>query len=72
MGSAFEWDKDKAASNQKKHKVAFEDAATVFADPLAAIFDDHVYSVEEQREIIVGHSADESGSCWLVSPIARV
>ena len=58
MSLAFEWDADKAASNQKKHRVTFEEAATVFADPLAAIFDDEVHSEEEQREIIVGHSAE--------------
>jgi uncharacterized DUF497 family protein len=57
MDLSFEWDKEKAASNQKKHQVSFEEAATVFADPLAAIFDDEVHSDEEQREIIVGHSA---------------
>jgi uncharacterized DUF497 family protein len=58
MSLEFEWDEDKAASNQKKHRVTFEEAATVFADPLAAIFDDEVHSAEEQREIIVGHSAE--------------
>jgi uncharacterized DUF497 family protein len=58
MSLEFEWDEDKAASNQKKHRVTFEEAATVFADPLAAIFDDEVYSEEEQREIIIGHSAE--------------
>jgi uncharacterized DUF497 family protein len=56
MSLEFEWDGDKAASNEKKHQVSFEEAATVFADPLAAIFDDEVHSEEEQREIIVGHS----------------
>ena len=58
MSLEFEWDKDKASSNQKKHRVTFEKAATVFADPLAAIFDDEVHSDEEQREIIIGHSAE--------------
>jgi uncharacterized protein len=58
MSLEFEWDEDKAASNQKKHRVTFEEAATVFADPLAAIFDDEEHSEEEQREIIVGHSAE--------------
>jgi uncharacterized protein len=57
MSLEFEWDEDKAASNQKKHQIAFEEAATVFADPLAAIFDDEVHSAEELREIIIGHSA---------------
>ncbi|MFL5240792.1 MAG: BrnT family toxin [Gemmataceae bacterium] len=57
MSLEFDWDEDKAASNHRKHQVTFEEAATVFADPLAAIFNDEVHSVEEQREIIVGHSA---------------
>jgi uncharacterized DUF497 family protein len=56
MSLEFEWDDDKAAINKKKHRVTFEEAATVFADPLATIFDDEVHSEEEQREIIVGHS----------------
>jgi uncharacterized DUF497 family protein len=46
-----------ARYNLKKHGVTFEEAATVFGDPLAAIFDDEVHSEEEQREIIIGHSA---------------
>ena len=58
MSLEFEWDEDKAASNVKKHRVAFEEAATVFSDTLAAIFDDEVHSQEEQREIIIGHSAE--------------
>jgi uncharacterized DUF497 family protein len=59
MSLEFEWDEDKAASNQKKHRVTFEEASTVFADPLAAIFEDEAHSEEEQREIIIGHSADD-------------
>src|SRR5260370_10263386 len=58
MGPSFELDKEKAAFNQKKHRVTFEEAAIVFADPLAAIFNDEVHSEEEQREIIIGHSAE--------------
>lgn len=58
MSMEFEWDEDKAASNRKKHRVTFEQAATVFADPLAVIFDDEGHSEEEQREIIIGHSAE--------------
>jgi uncharacterized protein len=52
----FEWDQSKAASNLKKHGVSFEEAKTVFDNPLAAIFDDEAHSVNEQREIIIGHS----------------
>jgi uncharacterized DUF497 family protein len=57
MSLEFEWDEDKAASNRRKHGVTFEEAASVFADPLAVIFDDEMHSLEEQREIIIGHSA---------------
>ena len=53
---SFEWDRDKARKNKSKHGVAFEEAASVFQDPLAVIFDDLAHSEEEQREIIVGHS----------------
>jgi uncharacterized DUF497 family protein len=47
MSLEFEWDLEKAASNHKKHGVTFDEAATVFGDPLAAIFDDEVHSEQE-------------------------
>ena len=56
MNLRFEWDRKKAASNLSKHRVSFEDALTVFRDPLARVFDDEDHSVEDQREIIIGHS----------------
>jgi len=56
MSIEFEWDNDKDASNLKKHGVTFDEASTVFADRLAAIFVDEEHSIEEEREIIVGHS----------------
>jgi uncharacterized protein len=56
MSIYLTWDIEKAASNVKKHQVSFEEATTVFSDPLAVIFDDEAHSVHEQREIIVGHS----------------
>lgn len=52
----FEWNKDKAAANRNKHGVSFEEAKTVFDDSLAVIFDDEIHSLDEQREIITGHS----------------
>jgi uncharacterized protein len=52
----FEWDEAKAASNLQKHGVGFEEAQTVFENPLAVIFDDEAHSEEEDREIIIGHS----------------
>ena len=36
--------------------MSFEEAATVFADPLARIHDDPGHSVGEYREFIIGHS----------------
>jgi len=57
MNLKFEWDRKKAASNLSRHGVSFEEALTVFRDPLARIFDDEDHSVVEQREIIIGNSA---------------
>ena len=56
MEFVFEWDRRKAWINAAKHGVSFEEALTVFADPLARIFDDPAHSTGEVREIIVGHS----------------
>lgn len=56
MKSDFEWDPQKAKSNARKHFVSFEEALSVFEDPLARIFDDEEHSSMESREIIVGHS----------------
>jgi uncharacterized protein len=57
MSLKFEWDPRKAASNLSKHGVSFQEALKAFADPFARIFDDEDHSVEEQREIIIGHSS---------------
>jgi hypothetical protein len=61
----FDWDKKKAAGKLVKHKVSFEEAATVFGDPLSDTFDDPDHSVEEQRFLIIGHS--EMGRLLFVS-----
>ena len=42
----FDWDKNKAASNLAKHKVSFEESATVFGDPLSDTFDDPDHSAD--------------------------
>ena len=55
----FEWDPEKAKQNLKKHGVSFEEALTVFYDPLSATFDDPDHSVDEYREITVGSSSRE-------------
>ena len=54
----FEWDDQKATANEVKHEVTFEESKTVFVNPLAVIFDDEEHSVDEHREIIIGHSSE--------------
>jgi len=53
----FEWDRTKAAANLKKHRVSFDEAVSVFYDPLAATFPDPDHSVDERRHITIGYSA---------------
>ena len=58
MSLQFEWDPRKAKANFAKHGVSFEEAMTVFADPLARIFNDETHSMGQKREIIIGHSKE--------------
>lgn len=60
----FEWDSKKAEANFANHGVSFEDASTVFGDPLAGTISDPLHSAEEARFITVGHSA--SGALLVV------
>jgi len=59
MSLRFEWDPKKAKKNFSKHDVSFEEAMTVFRDPLGHVFDDEVHSAKEKREILIGHSERE-------------
>ena len=52
----FEWDGRKAKANVAKHGVSFEEAATVFADPLSLTIPDPDHSQAEERFIILGKS----------------
>jgi uncharacterized protein len=54
----FEWDPQKAAANLAKHKVSFEEAATVFGDPLGRIVADPRHSSVEERFVLLGLSQD--------------
>jgi len=54
----FEWDSDKAQQNARGHDVSFEEAATVFGDPLSLTIDDPVHSTEEDRFVTLGRSVD--------------
>ncbi len=53
---AFEWDEAKAYADQTKHGISFEEAKTVFNDPLFVDFYDPDHSDEEHRYIILGQS----------------
>jgi len=55
----YEWDPEKAEANLRKHGVSFEEAATVFLDPLAVTYPDPDHSDEEDREITIGHSGKQ-------------
>ena len=52
----FEWDTGKAEVNLKKHKVAFAEASSVFADTLGITIYDPDHSKDEERYITIGHS----------------
>jgi len=52
----FEWDAAKAARNLTKHGVSFDEASTVFGDPLAGTILDPRHSDEEPRFVTVGLS----------------
>ena len=62
MALVFEWDLDKARANVRKHGVTFEEAATVFADPLSVTIPDPDHSVGEARFLDLGLSR-RSASC---------
>ncbi len=52
----FEWDSKKAEKNIKKHGITFQEASTVFGDPLAISFPDPDHSKDEERELTFGQS----------------
>lgn len=52
----FEWDEDKAESNIRKHGVSFQEARTVFRDPLSVTISDP-RTLDESRFIDIGQSA---------------
>ncbi len=54
----FEWDAAKAASNGRKHRVTFQQAATVLLDPLAVSIRDEAHSDGEVRWVTVGQTED--------------
>ena len=65
MTRTFQWDERKAETNRVKHGISFEEAESVFEDPLARIDPDPDHSEDEGRELIFGHSGN--GRLLLVS-----
>jgi uncharacterized DUF497 family protein len=65
----FEWDQAKAAANFKKHKVSFDEAATVFTDPYSITVLDPEHSMEEERYLNIGIS--DKGRVLVVSFVER-
>lgn len=56
-GLLFEWDREKAATNRRKHGVSFEDACEVFLDPLLRLRD--AGDAEGLTQIVIGETLNE-------------
>ena len=65
----IEWDARKARENLRKHGVSFEEASSVFFDPLSATGDDPDHSVGERRLVTFGMSS--SGRLLVVAHAVR-
>jgi uncharacterized DUF497 family protein len=53
----FEWDEEKGRANQRKHGVSFEEAETVFGDPLHQTLLDRSHSEDEYRLLTTGYTS---------------
>lgn len=58
MNLTFEWDEAKANANLRKHGVSFEEAKTVFTDPLSLTKPDPLHSEDEERYVDIGRSVE--------------
>jgi uncharacterized DUF497 family protein len=59
MEHRFEWNDEKARVNLKKHDVDFQEASTVFDDPVFITFLDEEHSADEERYITIGLSGKQ-------------
>ena len=55
----FDWDPEKAAANLKRQDVSFDEASTVWNDYFNIELFDHGHSVEENRFLMIGESAEQ-------------
>ena len=69
MGLRFEWDLRKALINLTKHGVSFEEARTIFGDPLSLTVADQEHEEGEFRFVIVGRTI--VGRLVVVSHVER-
>ncbi len=65
----FEWDQSKGVSNLRKHGIGFEDATSIFGDPLAFTFRDPDHSVGEARFLTFG--VTRTGELLVISHASR-
>ncbi|MEW6211674.1 MAG: BrnT family toxin [Acidobacteriota bacterium] len=65
----FEWDEEKNEANARRHGVTFEEAASVFGDPLSDTYDDPDHSAQEYRFLTIGIS--ENGRLLIVAHTDR-
>jgi uncharacterized protein len=56
MALQFEWNDKKSRLNKRKHRLTFEEASTIFGDPLSVTIPDTIHSVDEERFITIGNS----------------
>ena len=66
---SFEWDANKAELNLRKHGVTFEEATTVFDDPMFITVVDNEHSIDEERYITIGRS--EQGRVLMIAHTDR-
>jgi len=64
MRPHFEWDEEKAKANLRKHRISFDEATAVFADPFSLTIPDPDHSTDEQRYVDIGSS--EKGRVLIV------
>jgi uncharacterized DUF497 family protein len=69
MALEFEWDQEKADANLKKHGVSFDEASTVFGDPLSVTIPDPDHSEHEERMLLLGRST--TGTLLVVTHTER-
>ena len=55
----FDWDPEKATANLRRHDVSFDEASTVWNDYFNIELFDHDHSVEENRFLMIGESAEQ-------------